>query len=128
MQALASTGDPPWLRPLFNAIDASDADGFCAYLTDDAVFRFGNAPAVHGRRAIEQAVRQFFASIRRSRHEFQRIWSTATTVALDGFVTYTRLDGSEVTLPFADTMVLRGDLLAEYYIYIDIAPLYAPPR
>ena len=128
MQALAATGDPKWLRPLFGAIDASDADGFCAYLTDDAVFRFGNAPAVHGRHAIEQAVRQFFASIRRSRHQLGRVWSTASTVALEGFVTYTRLDGSEVTLPFADTMVLRGDLLAEYYIYIDIAPLYAPAR
>ena len=128
MQALATTGDLNWLRPLFSAIDASDADAFCAYLTDDAVFRFGNAPAVRGRSAVDQAVRQFFASIRHSRHQLERIWSTATTVALEGFVTYTRLDGSEVTLPFADTMVLRGDLLAEYNIYIDIAPLYAPSR
>ena len=128
MQAPSTTGDPKWLRALFSAIDASDADAFCAYLTDDAVFRFANAPAVRGRSAIEQAVRQFFASIRRSRHELGHIWSTATTVALEGFVTYTRLDGSEVTLPFADTMVLRGDLLAEYNIYIDIAPLYAPLR
>ena len=30
------------------------------------------------------------------------------------------------TLPFADTMVLRGNRVAEYYIYLDIAPLYAP--
>ena len=55
-----------------------------------------------------------------------RVWPAAGAVALEGVVTYTRLDGSEITLPFADTMVLRGDRIAEYYIYLDIAPLYAP--
>jgi ketosteroid isomerase-like protein len=128
MQAAGADREPAWLRPLFSTIDAADASGFCTYLTEDAIFRFGNAPAVRGRSAIEQAVRQFFATIRRSSHRLGRVWSTGAAVALEGFVTYTRLDGSEVTLPFADTMVLRGDRLAEYYIYIDIAPLYAPQR
>jgi ketosteroid isomerase-like protein len=128
MQDFADTREPEWLRPLFSAIDASDSGRFCAYLTDDAVFRFGNAPPVQGRSAIEQAVSEFFSSIQRSRHRLGRVWSTGTAIALEGFVTYTRLDGSEVTLPFADTMVSRGDRLAEYNIYIDIAPLYAPQR
>ena len=126
MQTLVATREPEWLRPLFGTIDAADAAGFCAYLTEDALFRFGNAPPVQGRPAIEQAVSQFFASIRRSRHQLVRVWPAAHAVAVDGFVTYTRLDGTEITLPFADTMVLRGDRIAEYYIYLDIAPLYAP--
>jgi ketosteroid isomerase-like protein len=126
MQVFAATREPGWLRPLFGTIDAADAAGFCAYLTEDAIFRFGNAPSVQGRPAIEQAVSQFFASIRRSRHRLVRVWPAAGAVALEGLVTYTRLDGSEITLPFADTMVLRGDRIAEYYIYLDIAPLYAP--
>jgi ketosteroid isomerase-like protein len=126
MHGLAATREPEWLRPLFSAIDASDADAFCAYLTDDAVFRFGNAAPVQGRAAIEQAVSRFFASIRRSRHQLVRVWPAAGAVALEGVVTYTRLDGTEITLPFADTMVLRGGRIAEYYIYLDIAPLYAP--
>jgi len=126
MQTLVATREPEWLRPLFGTIDAADAAGFCAYLTEDALFRFGNAPPVQGRPAIEQAVSQFFASIRRSRHQLVRVWPAARAVAVDGFVTYTRLDGTEITLPFADTMVLRGDRIAEYYIYLDIAPLYAP--
>src|SRR5512134_1539041 len=112
MQTLAATREPEWLRPLFRAIDAADADGFCAYLTDDAVFRFGNPPPVQGRPAIEQAVRQFFASIRRSRHQLGRVWHAAGAVAVEGLVTYTRLDGTEITLPFADTVVLRGDRIA----------------
>ena len=128
MQTLAATRAPGWLRPLFGAIDAADAGGFCAYLTEDAVFRFGNAPPVQGRRAIERAVSQFFASIRRSHHQLVRVWPAAEAVAVEGVVTYTRLDGTEIALPFADTMVLRGDRIAEYYIYVDIAPLYAPQR
>lgn len=128
MQAAAATGEPEWLRPLFSTIDAGDASGFCAYLTEDAIFRFGNTPPVQGRSAIQRTVAEFFASIRRSRHQLGRVWSTAGAVALEGLVTYTRHDGSEVTLPFADTMVTRGDRLAEYCIYIDMAPLYAPQR
>jgi ketosteroid isomerase-like protein len=128
MQVLPATRESAWLRSLFGTIDAADATGFCAYLTEDAVFRFGNAPPVHGRAAIERAVRHFFAGIQRSRHQLGRVWSTADAVALEGVVTYTRPDGSEVTLPFADTLVLRADKIAEYSIYIDIAPLYTPPQ
>ena len=123
-----ATREPKWLRSLFGTIDAADATGFCAYLTEDAVFRFGNAPPVQGRAAIERAVRHFFASIQHSRHEVVRVWPAADAVALEGAVTYTRLDGSQITLPFADTLVLRGDRIAEYFIYIDITPLYAPQR
>ena len=128
MQASAASGEPGWLRPLFSTIDAGDARGFCAYLSEDAIFRFGNAAPVQGRAAIERTVTEFFASIRGSRHQLLRVWSSGGAVALEGRVTYTRHDGSEVTLPFADTMVTHGDRLAGYCIYIDIAPLYAAPR
>lgn len=124
MQTLEAAPAPRWLESLFNVIDAADVTGFGAYLTEDAVLRFGNASPVHGRAAIEQTVRHFFASIRRSRHRIERVWPGADAIAVDGFVTYTRLDGSEVTLPFADTLVLREDRIAEYLIYIDLTPLF----
>lgn len=44
--------DRAWWGRLLAVIDARDADGFVAFLTPDAEFRFGNAPAVHGREAI----------------------------------------------------------------------------
>jgi ketosteroid isomerase-like protein len=124
MQTLAIAQPPRWLESLFDVIDAADVTGFGAYLTEDALLRFGNAPPVHGRAAIEQTVRHFFASIRRSRHRIERVWPGADAIALDGLVTYTRLDGSEITLPFADTLVLREDRIAQYLIYIDLTPLF----
>ena len=53
---------------LFAAIDAKDAASFVSYLTEDAVFRFGSAPAVQGREAIREAVDGFFAPIAGCRH------------------------------------------------------------
>ena len=46
------------------------------------------------------------------------------TVA-EGLVTYTRLDGSQVKLPFVNVFDLSGDEVARYLIYIDNAPLFA---
>lgn len=128
MQALNATQAIEWIEGLFGTIDAADAKTFGTYLTEGAMFRFGNGPPVYGRAAIEQAVRHFFASIRRSKHRIGRIWSAAESVALEGTVTYTRLDGSELTLPFADTLLLRDGRLAEYCVYIDAAPLYGTAR
>lgn len=120
------TPAPAWFKDLFAAIDASDARRFASYLSPDGVFRFANAPPVHGRAAIEAAVAGFFATIRSSRHQLQRVWQDAGSYAVQGTVTYTRLDGRELTVPFVDVFVMRGELIAEYLIYIDITPLYAP--
>ena len=110
---------------LFAAIDRKDANRFVEYLTDDAVFRFGSAPAVQGRAAIEQAVSGFFSTIDGCRHKLTASWTGPETFACEGEVTYRRHDGSEITLPFADVFDLRGEMICGYRIYIDIAPLFA---
>ncbi len=42
-----------------------------------------------------------------------------------GSCTYTRLDGSQVTIPFVNVFYLQGDKIARYLIYIDNGPLFA---
>jgi limonene-1,2-epoxide hydrolase len=108
---------------MFAAIDRKDSTAFVGYLTDDAVFRFGSAPAVHGRDAIQAAVDAFFDSIAASAHSIRQTLTSGNTRVCEGEVTYTRLDGGSVTLPFADVFEYNGDRIAEYKIYIDIAPL-----
>lgn len=110
---------------LFAAIDAQDTEAFVAYLTDDAVFRFGSAPAVRGRDAIRAAVDGFFDTIAGSSHVLHNSLEDGTTRVCEGEVTYTRVDGKNLTLPFADVFEYRGNLIAHYKIYIDIAPLYS---
>lgn len=117
-------GGPAWPR-LFAAIDSRDADAFAAFLTPDGEFRFGNGPAVVGRDAVRAAVAGFFAAIGGCSHRMLRSWEGPGTVACEGEVTYRRLDGARVTVPFANAFTLRDSAIASYRIYIDNAPLWA---
>ena len=44
--------DHPWLPDLFRAIDRKDIDAYLAFMTPDAVFRFGSSPGIRGHDAI----------------------------------------------------------------------------
>lgn len=110
---------------LFAAIDAQDGAAFVGFLTDDAVFRFGSAPAVQGRAAVQTAVEGFFGTIAGLSHAIDKTIRDDDTLVCEGVVTYTRRDGSTIAVPFVDVFEYRDDLIAEYKIYIDVAPLYA---
>lgn len=112
-------------RDLFSAIDANDAAAFVGFLTDDAVFRFGSAPGVTGREAIQEAVTGFFGSIAGCLHNVTNTLASSSTLVCEGEVTYRRLNGSDVTLPFTDVLEYDGELISHYKIYMDISPLYS---
>ncbi len=115
-----------WAR-LFTAIDARDADAFAGFITPDGEFRFGNSPPVVGRAAIRAAVAGFFAAIGGCRHRLQRFWTGHGTAVCEGEVTYTRLDGSTLTVPFVNVFELAGGRISSYRIYIDNGPLFNAP-
>ena len=116
-----------WWRGLCERIDAKDTRAFVSYLTADAEFRFANGPSAIGHDAIGAAVDGFWASIRGSRHEIHRVWGDDASGVCEGTCTYTRLDGSTVTIPFVDVLYFRDGLAEKYYIYMDAAPLWAGP-
>jgi hypothetical protein len=94
-------------------------------MTEDGRFRFGSAPAVVGRPAIAEAVAAFFASIAGLRHHVPVFIVEGSTIVCEGETTYTRHDGSEITLPFANVFEIDGDKIRDYKIYADLAPLFA---
>ena len=110
---------------MFAAIDAKDGATFVSYLTEDAIFRFGSAPPVQGRDAIQAAVEGFFTTIAACAHDISNTLQQDDTLVCEGVVTYTRHDGSEIALPFTDVFEYEGSLIAHYKIYIDIGPLLA---
>jgi len=110
---------------LFASIDAMDTESFLSFIAEDATFRFGSTPPVHGHVAIRAAVEGFFASFAALEHDLQRLVANDDAVVCEGEVTYTRHDGSTITLPFANVFEVDGGLISLYRVYIDIGPLYA---
>lgn len=121
----AAASSHPLLASLFAAIDAMDTAGFLEHIAHDATFRFGSAPAVSGHDAIRDAVGGFFASIAGLRHRLEKTLADGSTLVCAGEVTYDRHDGRNVSLPFANVFEVQDNLISDYRIYIDIAPLYA---
>lgn len=113
-----------WLTKLYETIDSKDADGFASFITEDGLFRFGNAPAVEGRTAIRDLVAGFFTTIKASEHKIVNAWKNDDVIVWQGEVRYTRNDGSQLTVPFANIFYMEGDLIKEYLIYIDNSQLY----
>jgi hypothetical protein len=82
---------------LFDDIDSMEPDAFARHLADDVRFVFGNSEAVIGR-------------------------GPATIV--ESTVTYTRQDSTTVSLPAVTIYRSGGDLIEDYRIFMDVAPLF----
>ena len=113
------------LDDLFASIDEKNVERFLRFLTDDATFRFGSAEPVNGHAQIHEAVEGFLATIAGCKHVLGTIIADDGTLVCEGEVTYTRHDGTEITLPFASIFEFEGDFIAHYKIYADAGPLYA---
>ncbi len=110
---------------MFASIDAMDADKFVTYLSDNAVFRFGNMPDAVGKPAVHEMVSGFFKSITGMSHRLNHIWEVPGHVIVQGDVTYIRLDSKKVSMPFCTTFGMENELIRDYFIHIDVTPLYA---
>jgi ketosteroid isomerase-like protein len=112
------------LQSLFRSIDRKDVDAFLAFLSDEAVFRFGNGAPVRGKDLIREAVEGFFASIKAIRHDLRESWDAQDALVGHGMVTYTRHDSSTLTVPFAVVLGLKADRIDEYLIFADVSQLH----
>jgi len=115
---------PTWVTTLFHALDTFNAKTFASFLTDDAIFVFGNAEPVRGKQSIHDTVAGFFTSIQAIRHDLLDTWTLPETIICRGVVTYTRHSGTQLSVPFANVFKLRGDLIQDYLIYVDNSQLY----
>jgi len=115
---------PQWILDLFQAIDRRNSDKFAGFLTDNATFKFGNAEAVEGKVAVKEAVGAFFESIKALDHKLIEAWEFDDTVICRGEATYTRHDGSKLTVPFANIFKMKSKLVDQYLIYVDVSMLY----
>ncbi len=111
---------------MFADIDRMDADAWSAYLSEDAVMRFGNADPVHGRQACRDALQAFYDMIGGLRHDIVEQWEKGRATIVEATVTYARKDGRDVTVPVVTIYRIDDrDLIADYRVFIDLAPVFA---
>jgi ketosteroid isomerase-like protein len=110
---------------VFADVDRMDAKAFASYLAEDCVLRFANADEVVGRDAIEQGIAGFFSTIRGLSHPIVEQWDVDDTTIVQTEATYTRLDDRRATVPAITVYRRGGDLIDEYRIFVDLAPIYA---
>jgi ketosteroid isomerase-like protein len=114
------------LMDVFATMDAGDLDGMVKHLTDDVITQFGNHAEIRGKAAFRALFDEFGQAISGLRHDVLDLWHAVEdfdmwVVRLS--VCYRRLDGQTVTLPCCNVFRMRGDLISEYRVYVDIAPV-----
>ncbi|WP_172280153.1 nuclear transport factor 2 family protein [Chryseobacterium sp. LAM-KRS1] len=114
----------PSIEKILSAIDSKDPNKFAEFLSEDSVFKFGNFPEEVGKSAIFKAQTDFYNSIKDLKHKILRIWKDSTSTVVQMEVSYTRHDGSNITLPVTDVFVFDGNKITHTLIYMDINPLY----
>jgi ketosteroid isomerase-like protein len=111
---------------MFADIDRMDAEAWAAHLAPDAVMRFGNSDPVHGREACRDALAAFYDQIHGLSHHVIEQWEHGAATIVEAAVTYTRTDDREVTVPVVTIYRTNvADLIADYRVYIDLAPVFA---
>jgi ketosteroid isomerase-like protein len=112
---------------MFDDIDRMDADAWASHLAPDAVMRFGNADPVHGRTACRDALAAFYGQIHGLAHHALEQWEHGGATIVEANVTYTRADDREVSVPAVTIYRTNGrNQIADYRVYIDLAPVFAP--
>ena len=115
------------VRRVFDLLDNFDVEGFGKLIAEGGEVRFGNGPSMIGVDAISEGQRGFFAAIKKMEHSLSPdgIWSKDGSFVVEGTVTYTRMDDSTLTIPFADVFYLNNGKISKLYVYFDVAPLFA---
>jgi len=116
--------NPNWVTELFNSIDSMDSKKFVSFLTDDAVFTFGNSPSAIGKDVVYQVVDGFFKSIKRITHSQLETFVDGEFVIVRGNSAYTRHDGTVLIVGFCNVFKMQNSLIQDYKIYIDLSQLY----
>jgi hypothetical protein len=111
-------------------VDGLNLNDILAPFTDDARFRFGNAPDAVGKDAIRAALTEFFTSIRTMHHDVIGVWTgywkEGEVVSVELDITYTLPNGTRLSLPCNSTMRLTSSgQIKDYRIFMDILPVTA---
>lgn len=109
---------------VYEAIDSMDEQAFANCLTENCTFVFANTEPVNGRANAAAASRNFLNLLGGIKHRLLNAWTFDDIVASQVSVTYTRKDGSTLTIEAASIWKLKGLLIDECRVYADASALF----
>ena len=114
-----------YVSEVYEAVDSRDEQRLAPFLTEDCTFVYANNDPVIGRANIAESSKQFMSSINGIKHRLLDVWSFDDVIVSRLEVTYTRKDGSTLTVPAVTIWRVSSRQIDDYRIYIDVAPLFA---
>lgn len=116
------------IRKVLAAADSRNPALFVTHLSDDVMFRFGNAPAVVGHEAVAKALEMLFDYVSFMRHDLVGVHACGDVWAVEMVANYVDRFGREFSFPACNLMtVLRGKV-SDYRIFVDNSSMFVPPR
>lgn len=116
-----------FFNDLLDEVDSKTAIGFASNFVEGGTFTWGNFETLTGRAAITEFTQGFFSQIISVRHRLDvyRLWREGLYATTNGRVTFTKLDGSVVTVPFSTGAHFTpdGTKMTAYQVYLDPSPL-----
>jgi ketosteroid isomerase-like protein len=113
-----------FVSKVYEAIDSMDEQGFANCLTENCTFVFANGDPVIGRANAAAASQNFLNQLAGIKHHLLNVWTFEDVIVSQISVTYTRKDGSTLTIPAVTIWKLQDRLIDECRIYLDISPLF----
>lgn len=118
------TAATEFVSKVYEAIDSMDQHGFANCLTENCTFVFANSDPVIGRANAAAASQNFLTQLAGIKHHLLNVWTFENVIVSQLSVTYTRKDGSTLTIPAVTIWKLQDRLIDECRIYLDISPLF----
>jgi hypothetical protein len=109
---------------VYRAVDSMDEKKLASFLNENCKFVYANNEPVTGRANAAASSKKFLDSLSAINHELLEVWSFNDVIVSRIKVTYTRKDGTTLTIPAATIWRIQGRQIDEYRIYVDIGPLF----
>lgn len=113
------------VRQMLAASDEMNVERSLKFCTDDVRYKFGNLPVVVGKQGIKESSTSFLQNFKSLKHDVQNIWEIGEVVVVEMEINYIRHDDKRFNLPCCNIFTMKGDLVREMKIYMDISPVFA---
>ena len=124
MSTQAHTAAFEFATEVYKAVDSMDEQRLASFLTEKCTFVYANSDPVIGRANAAASSKRFLDLLAAIKHELLEVWGFDDVIVSRIRVTYTRKDGSTLTIPAATIWRVSDRQIDQYRIYVDIGPLF----